>query len=193
MTQLLQPAENKSEPSACGKNHIKITAELGIIPLIPPLLGLAAGQPGMESNQIVFILLFLCTYLIILGVALWEAVDLISNKGLSSCCGRGRIAVATGLCLMPWSLPLTELALGPGFIVPFLHNLIIMAVLIATVLWEALGFILLVRTKAPMRSFLVILYFILPAGFILVFFPVIGPAGVTLLNAFNYTPKEKLP
>lgn len=160
--------------------------------LLIPLLGLAAilhiGE-GVEAVSLAPYLFFWSIVLFILGVALWEAIDLVRNKGLS-CCGKGRIMVAAGLCLVPWALLFTEYFSVLGFMVPFFHNWIVMVILAAAALWQVLGFILIIRAKSPMPSFLVVLFFILPANFVIVFSTLIGPAVITVVNAFCQIPPK---
>jgi hypothetical protein len=184
MTQSPKPDQNKGEPSSCRRNHIAIAVRLCLIPLIPFLFALAVNRCGQESWYSTIGFVFYVIYLCAVGVAFREAVDLISNKGWSSCCRRGRIAVAAGLYLTPWGLHFAFFPSGLGFIMPLFHNLIAVLVLISATLWQAFGFILLIRAKSPMRSFLVILYFILPASFVIALFPLIGPVALTIVTGF---------
>ncbi len=184
MTQSLKLDQIKNESSACAKNHIAIAAGLSLIALIPALFILAVGLHDEESSNQAAVFIFWGLNLLTLAVAIWEAVDLIRNKGVSSCCRKGRIAVAAGLYLTPWAVPFAFFVLAPGFIMPIFHNWISVIILIAATFWQAVGFILLIRTKAPMRSFLLLLFFILPASFIIPLFPLIVPALITIVNAF---------
>ena len=191
MTQSANPIQNKSESSSCGRNHTLLAVRLCLI-LLVPFLGLAAvGHIDGESSEfrgLTPFLLFWSLALLILGLALWKVVELIRNKGLC-CCVKGRSLVAAALCLIPWACIFTGYALSPGFLVPFYNNRFVMVVLCTVALWQAIGFILLIRAKSPMQSFLVLLFFILSANFVLVFSPLIGPALITIVNAFCQTSK----
>jgi hypothetical protein len=184
MAQSPKPAENKSEVTACKRNHIAIAAGLCLIALIPAMFVLAVGQYGKESSNLDPVFIFWGIYLFALAVAVWEATDLIGKEGLSSCCRKGGAAVTTGLYLTPWAVPFAFFILAPEFIMPIFRNLIsvLILILIAATLWQIVGFILLIRSKSSMRSFLVILFFILPASFVILLFPLIVPAIITIVN-----------
>ncbi len=189
MTQSPRPDQNKNEATPCRKNHVPIAVGLCLIPLIPSLFALGIGQHCEQSSASTLVFVFWGIYLFALGVALHEAIDLIRNKGVSSCCRKGRNAVMAGLYLTPWGLSSAFFILGPGFTMPLFHNLTAVLVLIAATLWQTFGFILLIRAKSSMRSFLVILFFLLPASFVIALFPLIGPLAIPIINAFCQIPR----
>jgi hypothetical protein len=186
MTQSPRPDQNKNEATPCRKNHVVIAVGLC---LIPSLFALGVGQHCEASSASTLEFVFWGIYLCALGVALWEAINLIRNKGVSSCCRKGRNAVTAGLYLTPWGLSSAFFILGPGFTMPLFYNLIAVLVLITAMLWQALGFILLIHAKSSMRSFLVILFFILPASFVIALFPLIGPFAIPIITALCQIPK----
>ena len=162
MTQSLQSDESKSATSACGKNHIAIVVGFCLISVIPGFLYWAGGLlpttlSSTLSGAVTFLLFWGLVYLCILGVVLWEAVNLILNEGLSSCCRKGRIAVAAGICLVPWISLITLSGLAPGGLGLFLRSEL-WIFLGVTALWQILGFILLIYARSPVHSFLVIFF-----------------------------------
>ena len=90
---------------------------------------------------------------------------------------------------MPWALNVIVYATATGLIVPFIRHPLVLLLIVATMLWQAFGFILLLRAKSPLQSFLVLWFFILPTCCTLVLFPLLGPAVITILNAFYPAPK----
>ncbi len=191
MTQAIEQNQDKDGSPSCKKSHIGLAAKLCLI-LLVLLLGLALCQHvslskgSSDFGEAVF---FWAIVLSILGLARWESIDLIHTKGVSSCCGKGRIAVAASLCAIPWASLLTGLASTPDFLSAFGHNAIEIDYLAATLLWQAVGLILLIRARSPMQSFLVILFFILPAFIMIVLFPIACPIIIGLATALSPTPK----
>lgn len=184
MIQSPQPDQNKSELSACKKNHALNAIGLCLIPFIPFLLCLVGSMYHPESSEWAVLFIFVPVFLFVIGMACWQAVDLIRNKGLLLCCRKGRIAVAVALFSVPTVLFATSCWWSWQSIAPFLHSWIAIALLIATILWQTLGCMLLIRAKSPMQSFLLILLFIPSTCFMLLLLPILVVLCVTLLKMF---------
>lgn len=84
MTQATEVVQSKDEPSSCTRNHIALAARLFFVLLIPLvglflLVHLLAGSERTDSGSFLF---FWAMILAILGLALWQCVDLIRKKGV---------------------------------------------------------------------------------------------------------------
>lgn len=182
---ILEPNENKE---LCNNNNFAHFSEAALLclPLTPQLFLVLFSKSNEADTSAVPGMLLIIFFLVVPGIlGLWESSRFIQDKGLASCCQRGRIVLALSLCSIPWFLVLPSMS--SSLVYPIMVGLLSKfwigwVLLVGAIVWQVIACILLVRNRSYGPTFWVLLLGIAPSGFVIMFFPLLAPALVTIIG-----------
>ncbi|MBY0550311.1 MAG: hypothetical protein K2W95_23740 [Candidatus Obscuribacterales bacterium] len=182
---MLDLNENKNPCINTNFTHFGEAALLWL-PLTPQLFLTLFWKTNEADTSAVPGTLLIIFFLVVPGLlGLWESSQFLQNKGLASCCQRGRIVLALSLCSIPWFLVLPSLSSScvyPIMVGLFSKSWIGWVLLVGAVIWQAISCMLLVRNRSFGPTFWVLWLGIVPSGLAIMFFPLLAPALWTIMG-----------